>query len=59
MIGGIQMMIILVMGVLRIDFSQFSLHDVKFTEMIIFLLLSQLFNLILFLEFLLIKVFLG
>jgi hypothetical protein len=47
LIGGVKMMLILMMGVLRIDLSKFRFHNIKLTKMILLLILPHLFILIL------------
>lgn len=55
LIGWIQVMVIFLISVLRIDFSQFCLHNIELTESFLFFFLSELFELLFLFELLLIE----
>lgn len=59
LVGWIQVMLVLVLLILRVNFPQLSLHHVQFTKSILFFFLSDLLQFFFFLIFFLIKLLLS
>lgn len=59
LIGWIEVMVILLMRILRVDFSQFCFHHINITESFFLFLLSQFFKFLFLLKLFLIELFFG